>query len=93
MNNPDYGVRLPVYPDTDLGGGYRPNINCIHFYRGRCAHPSARRAILPNKRCVLLGIDERCAGCRYQVENARPNPPANPPPMPPVKPAKAPGDE
>jgi len=87
MNNLDWGVRISPR------GVYQPNINCLHFYGGRCAHPVARRAILLNKRCVLDGIDERCAGCRYQVENERPNPPANPPPMPPVKPAKAPGDE
>ena len=70
--------------------GHQPNINCIHFYRGVCGHPSAKRVILPNRRCVLAdGADERCDGCRYQVENKRPSRP----PMPPVKPARVSGDE
>lgn len=80
MNNPDYGVRRPAPPTTEFVGGYKPNINCIHFYRGRCAHPSAKRFILPNKLCVLIDrSDDRCSGCRYQVENKRPSAPPNPP--------------
>ncbi len=60
--------------------GYQPNVNCIHFYRGRCAHPSAKRLILPNKLRVLTGSsDDRCSGCRYQVKHERPSPPSNPP--------------
>lgn len=78
MSGADFDILGPdeeLVPGASFVLGYQPVIDCIHFWDDRCAHPSAQRPIIPNKKCVFTNDDPRCTGCRFQVKHERKGPP------------------